>query len=367
LNLPDFDCRTGRKPAKFVFRTIRKSNPTKINLLYAIIFRRGNLRPLLKAIMPALFLSYAREDLEQASRITGQLAAEGVTVWRDQERLYAGQAWPKALGEAIAENDALLLLWSSRAAQSTFVELEWCTALALKKTVLPCLLDQTPLPPALAAIEAVPPARIAAAARKFFEAPADETKSSDPSHTKKVIRQLGEIGGGAPAEVLQKARTAFGQSNWRVQGSVYQAGGDIHIGAPPPQKTRMEKWQAWVAIIAGILTAFSLGVALVRSYVPAPKRPETETSQNLATQKQSLAGRIEDTAGEPLPNVKISLVLGDAVKYTTTDSIGHFSFPNIDGPAEADVTLIAQKDGYQTAERKAELGNPDFNFQMRRK
>jgi hypothetical protein len=133
------------------------------------------------------------------------------------------------------------LLWSSRAAESTFVELEGCTAVALRRTVLPCRLDQTPLPPSLAAIEAFPPAGIAAAARKFLVAPAGETKSPDPSRTQRVVHQLAEIGAGAPEEVLQKAKAVFAQSNWMVQGLVYQAEGDIHIGASPPRKTRLER------------------------------------------------------------------------------------------------------------------------------
>ncbi len=50
--------------------------------------------------MPA-FLSYSR-DVELAERVRGSSAMRGVTVWRDQEQLYGGQRWPKALGEAIA-------------------------------------------------------------------------------------------------------------------------------------------------------------------------------------------------------------------------------------------------------------------------
>src|ERR1700693_2444072 len=95
--------------------------------------------------MPTVFLSYAREDLDQARQVERELAAMEVTVWRDQEQLRTGQNWPKALGEAIAGSDALLLLWSSRAAESTFVELEWSTALALQKPVFPCLLENVPL------------------------------------------------------------------------------------------------------------------------------------------------------------------------------------------------------------------------------
>jgi len=83
------------------------------------------------------FLSYSREDLRQAEQIAGHIAATGITVWCDQEQLHVGQTWPKALGEAIAASDALLLLWSSRAAGSAFVELEWCTALALKNCECP--------------------------------------------------------------------------------------------------------------------------------------------------------------------------------------------------------------------------------------
>ena len=96
--------------------------------------------------MPA-FLSYSREDLELADRVSRQLADAGVTVWRDQEQLYGGQRWPKALGEAIAASDALVLLWSRHAAKSAFVELEWCTALALRKVVIPCLLMAAPVFP----------------------------------------------------------------------------------------------------------------------------------------------------------------------------------------------------------------------------
>jgi len=35
------------------------------------------------------------------------------------------------------------------------VEFEWNSAIALRKTILPCLLDDAPLPPALSAINAI--------------------------------------------------------------------------------------------------------------------------------------------------------------------------------------------------------------------
>jgi TIR domain len=105
--------------------------------------------------MAQVFLSYARRDLPTLQPLLQNLVAHGITVWRDQDSLYGGQRWPKAIGEAIAAHDVLLLVWSQEAAASHFVEFEWNTALALQKSILPCLLDQTPLPPALRAINGI--------------------------------------------------------------------------------------------------------------------------------------------------------------------------------------------------------------------
>src|SRR5512132_2767385 len=99
--------------------------------------------------MPSVFLSYSRSDVTTVEQLEQGLAANGVSVWRDQEKIYGGQKWPKVLGEAIADKDVFLLAWSENSAQSYYVEFEWCTAIALKKTIIPCLLDDTPLPASL--------------------------------------------------------------------------------------------------------------------------------------------------------------------------------------------------------------------------
>ncbi|UCF38806.1 MAG: TIR domain-containing protein, partial [Acidobacteriota bacterium] len=105
---------------------------------------------------PAVFISYSREDLEAALQLEKALKDAGLTVWRDQESLYAGQQWPKALGEAISSNDYILLLWSKSSADSHFVEFEWTTAIALRKTIVPCMVDNTPLVPALISFNGIP-------------------------------------------------------------------------------------------------------------------------------------------------------------------------------------------------------------------
>src|SRR5882724_7517043 len=105
--------------------------------------------------MAQVFISYARRDFPNLRPLLQDLGAHGITVWRAQDNFYGGQHWPKAIGEAIADHDVLLLVWSQEAAASHFVECEWNTALALQKRVLPCLLDQPPLPPVLRGITSI--------------------------------------------------------------------------------------------------------------------------------------------------------------------------------------------------------------------
>ena len=120
--------------------------------------------------MPKVFISYSRNDATAVHRLIQALAADGVTVWRDVDSLHGGQQWPKVIGEAIADNDLLLLVWSQHAATSHFVELEWTTAMALRKTLLPCVLDATPLPPALSAFNVVDSRQLTAALPRILEA-----------------------------------------------------------------------------------------------------------------------------------------------------------------------------------------------------
>ncbi|GJL63607.1 MAG: hypothetical protein NPIRA04_22610 [Nitrospirales bacterium] len=82
--------------------------------------------------MPSVFLSYASQDEAYAKSLEQGLTEHGITVWRDKTNLHAGERWPKRLGEAMADQNFFLLLWSHAAAQSDFVELEWNIAMAMR-------------------------------------------------------------------------------------------------------------------------------------------------------------------------------------------------------------------------------------------
>ena len=310
--------------------------------------------------MRTLFLSYSSQDREHASLLAQGLASHGITVWQDQQQLHAGDRWPKKLGEAIAASDALLLLWSRPSSQSDFVELEWITALALKKQIVPCLLDDPPPPSSLAAVHSIAAAPLADAVGKIINVLAPQGPTgSPPPNSEKIISQLAEVRATNPSDVLKELR--------QIQGSFYQAGRDIYIGTTPaPQpKTLLDKWQAWVAIVVGLLTAVSL-IPAIRHTLDSPSAPASASATTPSNQprQQPFAGSIWTAANNPLPGVKISLLSnGTALATTQTDDLGHFNF-QVTAPAEADITLIAQKEGFQTEKRYTNLGNTNFNFTM---
>jgi hypothetical protein len=56
--------------------------------------------------MPTVFLSHSREDLPLIEQLEARLKTHPqISIWRDQEKIYGGQKWPKVLGEAIADWD----------------------------------------------------------------------------------------------------------------------------------------------------------------------------------------------------------------------------------------------------------------------
>ena len=287
--------------------------------------------------------------------------AHGITVWRDQDSLYGGQHWPKAIGEAIAAHDVLLLVWSQEAAASHFVEFEWNTALALQKSVLPCLLDQTPLPPALRAINGIDARLPHEALPKILDALQQPVTPSKAEQKARVIATLEGITTTDPAEVVQTAKAMFMQQGWHVQGNVYQAAGDIHVTlAPSPQPARswLEKWQTWVVFLAALLSLITVALVL-------PTRIwETFTSTSATTEVlQTVSGMITDERQEPLADVEV--FVPEFNLTANTDRHGVFTL-QVRAMPQRPVKLVARKDGYVTYSGDATLGNTSFNFTMQR-
>ncbi|MEO8341822.1 MAG: toll/interleukin-1 receptor domain-containing protein, partial [Nitrospirota bacterium] len=178
--------------------------------------------------MPNVFLSYSRDDLPLIEQLEAQLKTHPeIFIWRDQDKIYGGQKWPKVLGEAIADQDVVLLAWSKHAAASHFVEFEWTTAIALKKTIIPCLLDSTPLPPSLAATQGISVGDI----QEIIAALTHTVPTADASRRAEVTRKLDQITATKPKDVLTEAKALFDQRGWVVQGNVIQAQ-TVHMHYP---------------------------------------------------------------------------------------------------------------------------------------
>ena len=314
--------------------------------------------------MPRVFISYARHDLSPVLQLERALQAHGIIVWRDQESIYGGQQWPKAIGEAIAANDCFLLVWSKSATQSHFVEFEWNSAIALRKTILPCLLDDTPLPPTLSAINAIDVKQLDDALPRLLQALQRPVPSPDPTRSADVIAQLRALPPTQPEEVVQAAKAAFAQQGWSVQGNVYQAAGDFHLTIAQPEtkpaKTMVERWQTWVALFVGLLTITSLAIDLPGKIQKLLGPGDT----GVQVVQQALAGVIWDEGQEPLPGVEV--VLPELNLTTMTDRNGAFAF-QVKDQKQRTVDFIARKDGYKTHNADATLGNTSMNFVMRRK
>ena len=321
--------------------------------------------------IPTVFLSYSRADLSHIEQLEAQLKSHPeIAIWRDQEKIYGGQKWPKVLGEAIANQDVFLLAWSKNSAASHFVEFEWTTAIALKKTVVPCLLDSTPLPPSLRATHAIP----VADATKIIVAMSGVDISVDTGRRTQVIRKLNGLTVTEEKAVLEQAKTIFAQQQWTVQGNVYQASGDIHIhnepSTPPgteKAKPLVEKWQTWVAIVGGILVAILAGLQIQeRVWPPQPhdNRSSISTEEQTAQfEDQPMVGTIFGEGEKRLSGVLVKLP--EFKKSVMSDKNGRYEFI-VKARHGQQIELLAEKNDYESMERFVSLGNAHNDFTMQR-
>ncbi len=92
-----------------------------------------------------LFVSYSGSDKELARELISRLVAEGFEVWQDVE-VHPGDNWPLAVGKALEESDAMIVLLSPDAAESEWVgrEIEYAlTSPRYKNRLIPVIVRPT--------------------------------------------------------------------------------------------------------------------------------------------------------------------------------------------------------------------------------
>lgn len=98
------------------------------------------------------FLSYNKADKEVARAIGAHMTLTGIEVWFDEWEIQAGDSIPGKLNEGLSAFDVFVLLWSADANRSNWVRQELHSAIMRaindgSAKIVPCLLDETPLPP----------------------------------------------------------------------------------------------------------------------------------------------------------------------------------------------------------------------------
>ena len=310
--------------------------------------------------MRSAFISYSVKDEAKVIPYENQLKNLDIAVWRDQSGLRQGQLWPMRLGEAIAKQEVFLLFWSVNAAESHFVTLEWNTAIALKKTIIPVLLDDKPLPNLLR------PYHGFSDISQLSEHVLSLTPTKEPPQNPTLLKELKsakEDAGQALDIVKHHIQQHIQQDNWRVGGDVYQVQGDLHIVSSGEDHTSwLKRWSLWLGMLAALLTIIALAFDIPEKF--AETFPDVTPDETTAiTTAITTAGLVQDENGNPLADVSIQLPELGVQAHTNT--AGHFAFTRqADQQKIQSSRLIAQKAGYTTWNDYVTVGDPAFNFSL---
>ncbi|HTV17928.1 MAG TPA: toll/interleukin-1 receptor domain-containing protein [Polyangiaceae bacterium] len=111
---------------------------------------------------PNIFISYAREDRHHVQRLRallGAIVGEGA-IFAEQEQVRAGTTWTLELARAIVNSTHFVVVWSSSARDSHWVNQEVTSAVELAheqplRRIIPVRIDRTPLPEELEAFAGI--------------------------------------------------------------------------------------------------------------------------------------------------------------------------------------------------------------------
>ncbi len=96
--------------------------------------------------MTIVFVSHTQEDAACAESIRQELEAKGYSVWREPASLSMESIlYPRTIENDLLRSAAIVLVWSSSAEQSEWVERHILFAQRLKKLIVPVVIDGTDL------------------------------------------------------------------------------------------------------------------------------------------------------------------------------------------------------------------------------
>ncbi len=103
--------------------------------------------------MTTIFVSYSKENGDYAEHVHQDFEAKGYTTSREPPSLTMESIlYPRTIENVILGSAAVVLVWSSSAAQTEWVERHMLFAQSLKKPIFPLVLDGTGLPNTLVSV-----------------------------------------------------------------------------------------------------------------------------------------------------------------------------------------------------------------------
>lgn len=92
-----------------------------------------------------VYIGYSRQDANFVDRLSKDLQASGIDVWRDVEQIAAGADWREAVRKGFEGAESYLFVASAHSTSSQFLLVEMHDFLATGKRTIPLILDDTAL------------------------------------------------------------------------------------------------------------------------------------------------------------------------------------------------------------------------------
>ncbi len=229
----------------------------------------------------------------------------------------------------------MVLLYSSNSAASDAVELEWCTAIALKKPVLPVRAGDIALPAILRSVHFAQAndtvEKIAGALHQLVGVPEERPAERD----NRVLELLAQVPDGDVAAVLAEARRR-----------------KIVPG-------RRSRW--WLATL---FAPAAFAGWLVYHWLPPRPVVVTADLAHAAPVPAVVAGIIHDKSGNPVADVEVSAPGRGARINTDRDGFYRLVLPT---PVDGSIKLTATKPGFEPYSGYVTSGNEGHNFVLERR
>ena len=149
-----------------------------------------------------VFVSYSTHDLAQVEKLQQQLVNNPVELFVAEHSVSPSQDLARAINIAIEQCDLFVLIWSKKAESSAWVSQEIGKATALRKKILPLLLDEgMQLPAFIQNLKYLPihkdPDKSLAQARNIIVGAYEEKKNIESAATQAEKDKLALMGIGA--------------------------------------------------------------------------------------------------------------------------------------------------------------------------